>query len=169
MKKLCLYAFLIVAVCEASYAFNSVTINGITFDFEAPSEPLTKEQQDFFGIVKNAAGNKVETEKLIDDSIKSCKYINEEMTYKDLNVPMGENPIVRFFKAPENITEKIGMPGISHMATKPDFVLGISANGNMALIPVKSVESSYKIVPFCLTDKGNELYTKMKEKKAQAK
>lgn len=165
--------FFIAAVCSAATApADSLTIGHTTFNFDAPSSPLTAGQQTFFQKYKDAVNRHDEAAlmSLQDDSIKSCTAIGHQLILKDLNKTIPGDAQVRFFPTTEDLAKEMGLGELAYLPVQPTAVLGISGRFKSEhevkivtiLRPVRQVGETITLVPYCLTEKGKALFEKKK-------
>ena len=164
MAALCLMA----AVCSTVVASADVVSFGrATFDFDAPSPPLTAGQRTLFQRYKDAVNRHDETAlmSLQDDSMKSCAVVSRMSILQDLKRTIPDDAKIRFFAATEDLAQEMGFGDLAYLSTRPTAVLGIDARTKSEheikivtiLRPVRQAGEIYALVPYCLTEKGKAL------------
>ena len=146
---------------------NLTTINGITFDWAAPAPALTPAQQAFFESYKKAVNAHDESALLAleDPSRSSCKFDGSQLLLRDFRRPIPENARVRFFSSNKDLAKAFGFGDVAYLSTEPTAILGISFGSSSAnhvsstqiLRPIRQSGDTITIVPFCLTEKGQQL------------
>ena len=155
---------MIAALTTPAFAANSTTIGNTTFDFDAPSPPLTAAQQQFFQKYKDAVNTHSEAAlmALQDASLKSCAATSSELLLQDLRRTIPDNAQVKFFNTSEDFAKDIGMADLAYLSAKPTAILGIdsrtTSNNTVKIVtifrPVRQTGDSYTLIPYCLTEKG---------------
>jgi hypothetical protein len=124
-------SFLIVAFFSAAYSFAAatevITVGRATFDFDAPSPPLTAGQQAFFRQYKEAVNGHDEAAliSLQDASMNSCDVVSRKSILQDLDKKIPDDGKVRFFDATEDIAKEMGFGDLAYLSAQPTAVLGI--------------------------------------------
>lgn len=144
-----------------------VTIGHTTFDFDAPSPPLTTEQQAFFQRYKGAVNRHDDTTmmSLQDASMNSCLAVSRKLILQDLDRTIPDDAKVKFFDATEDLAKEMGFGDLAYLSVQPTAVLGVLAEAKSErgvkivtiLRPVRHTGSAYAFVPYCLTEKGKAL------------
>jgi hypothetical protein len=165
--------FFVTAVCSAVTArADSLTIGHTTFDFDAPSSPLSAGQQAFFKKYKDAVNRHDEAALLAlqDGSKKRCTASGEQLILKDLEKTIPDDAKVRFFITAYDFAKEMGLGDLAYLPVAPTAVLGISGRAKTEtgvkvftiLRPVRQVGETISLVPYCLTEKGKALFEKQK-------
>ena len=145
-----------------------ITIGHSTFDFDAPSSPLTAGQQAFFQKYKDAVNrhDKAALMTLQDDSMKSCAVVSPaSRSLQGFGKTIPDDAKVRFFDATDDIAKEMGFGDMAYLSTQPTAVLGVISRTKSEreikiatiLAPVRQIGESFAFVPYCLTDKGKAL------------
>jgi len=144
-----------------------ITIGHATFDFDAPSSPLTAGQQAFFRQYKDAVNQHDEASlmALQDASMNSCAVVLRTAMLQDLDKTIPDDAKVRFFDATEDIAKEMGFGDLAYLSAQPTAVLGIIGGTKserevkmvMILRPVRQTGEAFALVPYCLTEKGKTL------------
>jgi hypothetical protein len=158
-------------LCFAAYssvAADVLTIGHSTFDFDAPSPPLTTEQQAFFQRYKDAVNRHDDTVlmSMQDDSMNSCPAVSRKMILQELDKPIPDDAKVKFFDATEDIAKEMGFGDLAYLSVQPTAILGVlgkTTSGNEVKIinilrPVREASGKYTFIPYCLTEKGKTLF-----------
>ena len=144
------------------------TINGVTFDFDAPAPALTASEQAFAQSYINAVNNHDVSalRALQDPSYTTCTNDGSKFLLRELKQDqISAKAKVRFFRMETDFTKLMGMEGLAYMAIQPTAILGIATvtetkeKVKMATIlrPVRETADAITMVPYCLTDKGKSL------------
>jgi hypothetical protein len=146
---------------------DSTTINGAIFDFGASAPPLTPAQQAFFNSYKNAVNAHDERALLAleDSSRGGCKFDGHQILLRDLRFSIPENAKVRFFPATPDFSKAFGLGDVAYLPIAPTATLGISygsarkdhISSTEILRPIRQSGDTITLVPYCLTEKGNQL------------
>jgi len=164
MTKLIIFVFMIAALITPAFATNSTTIGNTTFDFDAPSPPVTAAQQQFFQKYKDAVNTHSEAAlmALQDPSLKGCIATSSKLLLQDLSRTIADNAQVRFFNASEDLAKEMGMADLAYLSAQPTAILGIDSrtmsNNTIKMVtifrPVRQTGDSYTLIPYCLTEQG---------------
>src|SRR5690348_6525132 len=120
--------FLIAAACSTAVAnADVITIGHATFDFDAPSAPLTAGQQALFERYRDAINRHDEAAlmSLQDDSMNSCAVVSRKSILQNLDKTIPDDAKVRFFAATEDLAKDLGFGDLAYLSTRPTAVLGI--------------------------------------------
>lgn len=161
-------AFVVAAACSTVVANADVlSIGRATFDFDAPSPPLTAGQQALFQRYKDAVNRHDETDlmSLQDDSMKGCAIVSRKLILQDLNRTIPDDAKVRFFATTEDLAKEMGFGDLAYLSAQPTAVLGVTGGAKSQnqikiitiLRPVRQAGETYALVPYCLTEKGQAL------------
>lgn len=136
------------------------------FDFDAPGPALSGAQDTFFRQYKHAINSHDETAlmSLQDDSIKRCKAISRELIAQGLKDTIPDNAKVRFFAATGDVAKDMGFGDMAYLSARPTAMLGISGRTASQreikivtiLRPVRQEGDRISLVPYCLTEKGQQ-------------
>jgi hypothetical protein len=131
-------------------------IGDAVFDFDAPAPRLTAGQQALFQEYKNAVNRRDEAAlmSLQDDSMKGCAIIGREIILKDLKNTIPGDVKVVFFATTQDFARKMGFADWAYLPVEPTAILGIDSKRTMILRPVRKTGQSWKLIPYCLTEKG---------------
>jgi hypothetical protein len=167
VRSLLVAAAFVTAGFSTAAARDVITIGHATFDFDAPSSPLTAGQQAFFRQYKDAVNQHDEASlmALQDASMNSCAVVLRTSILQDLDKTIPDNAKVRFFDATEDIAKEMGFGDLAYLSAQPTAVLGIIGGTKserevkmvMILRPVRQREEAFALVPYCLTEKGKAL------------
>jgi hypothetical protein len=170
MRALLFTAVLITAFQGVAYAENKTTIGDVSFDFDAPSPPLTPAQQAFFQKYKDAVNRHDETAlmALQDDSMKSCT-VDHGSLLRELGHSIPDTAQVKFFPAAD-MAKEMGMLDMFYLPVQPTATLGIDSRTDTdqgtkiytIFRPVRQAGDTFTFIPYCLTDKGKEALEKKK-------
>ena len=147
---------------------DSVTLNGITFDFSAPASPLTKLEQDFARSYIKAINNQDATSLLAlrDTSYSICADYGIQVLLRDLQQPqIPANARFRFFTATSDFATLLRASDLVYMPVQHTAIFGISfeiaAKDNVRFViilrPVRETAETITIVPYCLIEKGKSV------------
>ena len=148
---------------------DKTTINGVTFDFDAPAPALSQAQNAFASSYRNAVNHRDRAAlmALEHPSISSCTYLNERMRFADFRhtIPASgpASVKVRFFASSHDLVKAMDMEKLVYLPVRPTAILGISVETreqNMIksftiLRPVRQEGQTIRIVPYCLTPEGH--------------
>jgi hypothetical protein len=144
-----------------------VTIGHTTFDFDAPSSPLTGAQQAFFKKYKDAVDQHDDAAlmSLQDSSMNSCPAVSRKLILQDLDKTIPTDAKVKFFGATEDIAKEMRFGDLAYLSVQPTVVLGVVGGTKSEreikiitiLRPVRQTGETYTFVPYCLTEKGKAL------------
>lgn len=161
-------AFLSFGACSTMTArADVVTIGHATFDFDAPSSPLTAEQQAFFERYKDAVNRHDDAAlmSLQDGSMASCTAVSRKLILQDLDKTIPADAKVRFFDATEDIAKDMGFGDLAYLSVQPTAIIGVVGGAKSErevkivtiLRPVRKTGDTYTFVPYCLTEKGKAI------------
>src|ERR1043166_308840 len=111
--------FLPAVVCSTVVASADViSVGRATFDFDAPSPPLTAGQQTLFQRYKDAVNRHDETAlmSLQDDSMKSCPIVSRMSILQDLKRTIPDDAKIRFFAATEDLAKEMGFGDLAYLS-----------------------------------------------------
>jgi hypothetical protein len=170
MRSWLVAAVLFTAAACSTVAANAdvITIGRATFDFDAPSAPLTAGQQAFFRQYKDAVNRRdgAALMSLQDDSMNSCAIVARKLILQDLDKTIADDAKVRFFDTTEDIAKEMGFGDLAYLSAQPTAVLGIVGGTKSEreikivtiLRPVPQTGEIFTFVPYCLTEKGKALF-----------
>jgi len=162
-------AIFIAAAAHSAVAANAdvITIGHTTFDFDAPSSPLTAGQQAFFRDYKDAVNRHDEAAlmSLQDGSMNSCMAVGRKFILQDLDRTIPDDAKVRFFNSTDDLAKEMGFGDLAYLSAQPTAVLGIVGGSrserevkNVTILrPVRQTGEAFALVPYCLTEKGKAL------------
>jgi hypothetical protein len=143
---------------------DSITVGGVTFDFGAPAAPLTTSQQAFFHQYKDAVNGHDQAALfgLLDSARSSCKFDGDQILLRDLQKSIPDNAQVRFFASNTDFVKAFRFEDMAYFPVAPTAVLGISFRSatkervsvTQIMRPVRESGGHYRLVPYCLTEKG---------------
>ena len=164
MRSLLVAAAFVTDRFSTAAARDVITIGHATFDFDAPSSPLTAGQQAFFRQYKDAVNQHDEASlmALQDASMNSCAVVLRTAMLQDLDKTIPDDAKVRFFDATEDIAKEMGFGDLAYLSAQPTAVLGVSGGTKskrevkivMILRPVRQRGEAFAVV---LTEKGKAL------------
>jgi hypothetical protein len=127
VRSLLVAAAFVTAGFSTAAARDVITIGHATFDFDAPSSPLTTGQQAFFRQYKDAVNQHDEASlmALQDASMNSCAVVLRTSILQDLDKTIPDDAKVRFFDATEDIAKEMGFGDLAYLSAQPTAVLGI--------------------------------------------
>jgi len=167
MRSLLVAATFFTAAYSMAAATDVITFRHATFDFDAPSPPLTAGQQAFFQRYKNAVNQHDEAAfmALQDGSMNSCAFVSRKLILQHFDKTIPDSVKVRFFDATEDIAKEMGFGDLAYPSAQPTAVLGITGRTTSEreikivtiLAPVRQTGESFAFVPHCLTEKGKAL------------
>ena len=161
-------AMLCACALAAGAQKESVTLNGVTFDFGGPAPPLTRLEQEFARSYIKAI-NKHDAESLLglrDISYSNCADYGIRVLLRDLQqAEIPANAKLRFFTSNTDFATLLRAEDLVYMPVQNTAIFGISfesatkENGRYVNIlrPVRETAETITIVPYCLTDKGKSL------------
>lgn len=170
MRSLLLAAGVITAAACSTVAAKAdvIAIGRATFDFDAPSPPLTAGQQAFFLRYKDAVNRHDEAAlmSLQDGSMNSCPVVSRRSILQDLDKTIPDDAKVRYFDATEDIANEMGFGDLAYLSTQPTAVLGIIGRNASEreikvitiLRPVRQTGEAFAFVPYCLTEAGKAAF-----------
>src|SRR5262249_15985602 len=99
MRSLLVAATFFSAASSTAAATDVITLGHATFDFDAPSAPLTAGHQTFFQRYKDAVNHHDEAAfmALQDGSMNSCAFVNRKLIVQDFDKTIPDNAKVKFF------------------------------------------------------------------------
>jgi len=155
------------ALSVSTATANVITIGRATFDFDAPTSPLTAQQLRFFQAYKDAVNRRDEAGfmALQDTSINGCTNVGRRLILQNFDKTIPDDAKVRYFAVTTDIAGEMGFGDLAYLAAQPTAVLGIIARTASAqevkivtiLAPVRQTADAFTFVPYCLTDKGKAL------------
>jgi hypothetical protein len=162
-------SFLAAAACSTVAAnADVITIGHATFDFDAPSAPLTPGQQALVEQYRDAINRHDEAAlmSLQDGSMNNCAVVSRKSILQNLAKSIPDDAKVRFFAATEDIAKDLGFGDLAYLSTQPTAVLGIAGGTKSEhqikivtiLRPVREVGDTVTLIPYCLTEKGRALF-----------
>ena len=167
MRSLLVAVAIFAAAYSSAGATDVLTIGRFSFDFDAPSSPLTAEQQTFFRRYKDAVNhhNEAELMALQDGSMNSCAVVSRKSILQAFDKTVPDDAKVRFFGATEDIAKEMGFGDLAYLSTQPTAILGITGRTASEreikiitiLAPVRQTGESFAFIPYCLTEKGKAL------------
>jgi len=168
-----IFVLLFAALCATAAEKDSITIGGVTFDFGAPSAPLTASQQAFFQKYKDAVNRRDENALLaLQDPVRSsCKFDGDQILLRELRHVIPDQATVRFFPSNTDFAKVFGFGDMAYLSVAPTAVLGISYRSatkervsiTQIMRPVRQSGESITLVPYCLTEKGKNLLEQRKQ------
>src|SRR4051812_33885760 len=144
---------LVISLAEGE---NSVSIGGTKFDFDAPAPKLTAGQRQFVAKYKDVIrrGDEAGLMSIQDDSMKQCATLYRDVILKDLKTPIRDDARIVFFATGKDFAKEMGFGEMAYLSAQPTAVLGIDMGQTTILRPVRQSGESWKLIPYCLTDKG---------------
>jgi hypothetical protein len=147
---------------------DSVTLNGVTFDFAAPASPLTQREQDFARNYINAINNHNAKSLLAlrDGSYSTCADYGIRILLRDLQQSqIPANAKLRFFTTSTDFATLLRASDVVYMPVQHTALFGISFQSGTKdsvgfvsiLRPIRETAESITIVPYCPTEKGKSL------------
>jgi hypothetical protein len=147
---------------------DSVTLNGVTFDFGGPSLPLTSLQQDFARTYINAINSHNATSLLAlrDRSYSTCANYGIRVLLHDLQqAQIPANAKLRFFTTKTDFATLLRAADVVYMPVQHTAIFGISfqtaTKDNVRFVnilrPVRETTETITIVPYCPTEKSKSL------------
>ena len=158
-------------VCAWGQSRHSLTIGGVTFDWAPPDPPLTPAQLAFFQSYRKAVNAHDERALLAleEPARSSCRYDGHQILFRDFRFSIPENARVRFFSATKDFAKDFGFGDVAYLPVAPTATLGISfvnATNNHSSAefyrPVYQNGDTITLVPYCLTEKGQEMIEQKK-------
>jgi hypothetical protein len=156
-----------VAYLTMTAAADVLTIGRMTFDFDAPSAPLSAEQQAFFQQYKDAVNRHDDAAllSLQDGSMSSCTAVSRKLVLQDLDRTIPPDARVKFFAATEDMATEMGLGDLAYLSVQPTAILGVlgrtRSEREVKIVtifrPVRQTGKTYAFVPYCLTEKGKAL------------
>jgi hypothetical protein len=161
-------AMLCACPLAASAQEDSVTLNGVTFDFGAPALPLTRVEQDFARSYINAINNHNARSLLAlrDGSYSKCTDYGIRVLLRDLQqTQIPANAKLRFFTSNTDFATLLRAADVVYMPVQHTAIFGISfetvTKDDVRIVnilrPVRETAETITIVPYCLIDKGKSL------------
>jgi hypothetical protein len=156
----------------AAQTADSVTVGGVTFDFAEPAPPLTADQQSFYRQFREAINSRNASALLAlqNPAVNNCKHAANEILLRDMRYTIPENAKVRLFPSTVDIAKEAGMGDVAYLPIAPTAMLGVSyrvatkdhVSLTQIMQPVRQDGDRITLVPYCLTEKGQELMNKKK-------
>ena len=147
---------------------DSVTLNGVTFDFAAQASPLTQLQQNFARSYIDAVNNHNATSLLglRDNSYSTCAEFGIKVLLRDLQqVQIPANAKLRFFTTSADFATLLRAEDVVYMPVRHTAIFGISfataTKDNVRFVsilrPVRETGETITLIPYCPTEKGKSL------------
>jgi hypothetical protein len=166
MRRILLLASMLCACSPAGLAQkDSVTLNGVTFDFGGPALPLTILEKNFARSYINAI-NKRDASSLLalrDGSYSTCPDYGIRVLLRDLRQSeIPANATLRFFTSNTDFATLLRAGDLVYMPVQHTAIFGISfetaAKENVRFVsilrPIRETAETITIVPYCPTVKG---------------
>jgi hypothetical protein len=167
-RKVLVAAMLCACPLAALAQGDSVTLNGVTFDFAAQASPLTQLQQNFARSYIDAVNNRSATSLLglRDNSYSTCAEFGIKVLLRDLQqVQIPANAKLRFFTTSADFATLLRAEDVVYMPVRHTAIFGISfataTKDNVRFVsilrPVRETGETITLIPYCPTEKGKSL------------
>jgi hypothetical protein len=167
-RKVLVAAMLCACPLAALAQGDSVTLNGVTFDFAAQASPLTQLQQNFARSYIDAVNNRSATSLLglRDNSYSTCAEFGRKVLLRDLQqVQIPANAKLRFFTTSADFATLLRAEDVVYMPVRHTAIFGISfataTKDNVRFVsilrPVRETGETITLIPYCPTEKGKSL------------
>jgi hypothetical protein len=146
---------------------NSISIGGTKFDFDAPAPKLTAGQRDLVAQYKDAKrrGDEAALMSIQDESMKECATLYRDVILKDLKTPISDDARIVFFASSKDFAKDMGFGELAYLSARPTAILGIDMRRTTILRPVRQSGASWKLIPYCLTEKGKAMLEERRRSK----
>jgi hypothetical protein len=148
-----------VLVLSVAAGGGSISIGDTKFDFDAPAPKLTAGQRLLVAKYKEAIrrGDEAGLMSIQDESMKECVTLYRDVIVKDLKTPISDDAKIVFFASSKDFANDMGFGELAYLSAQPTAILGIDMGRTTILRPVRQSGEAWKLIPYCLTEKGKAM------------